>query len=174
MCNKILNKTEMEEKFTYFWSNKSPFSNWHKAEFTEHGIQYSCSEQYMMHHKALLFNDHDIAEQILKTSNPGKQKALGRKVKGFDEKKWEENCKQVVYQGNYLKFTQNEPLLKRLLKTKGTTLVEASPVDNIWGIGLAEDDPRAKSRETWQGKNWLGEVLTELRDHLIKEGYESN
>lgn len=161
----------MTEKFNYFWSNQSPFSNWFKADFELEGIKFCSTEQHMMYHKALLFDDPEIATKILETSNPGKQKAFGRNVKNFRGDIWDEHCKEIVYQGNKGKFTQNENLLKHLLNTKGKTLVEASPVDAIWGIGLAEDDPRAKNRHTWRGKNWLGEVLTKLRDDLINEGY---
>lgn len=166
----MLGGTKMEE-FTFFWSNKSPFSNWYKAGFKLEDIEFNCTEQYMMYQKAQLFSDEDIASKILKTSNPGKQKDLGRQVKNFEAEVWDKHCKQIVYDANYAKFTQNENLLKRLIKTKGTTLVEASPVDNIWGIGLAEDDPKVKDRNTWQGKNLLGEILTDLRENLIKEGY---
>lgn len=156
-----------EEKFTYFWRTASPFSNWHPCSFEIDGITFNSSEQHMMYHKALLFKDMETASKILEEKTPGKQKALGREVKNFDQKVWAEHCKGIVYEGNKAKFTQNENLLKRLLKTQGTTIVEASPVDQIWGIGLAEDDPRAKSRHTWQGKNLLGEILTELREELL-------
>ncbi len=158
-----------KEKFTFFWTNKSPFSNWYKASFEWNGHQYNCTEQHMMHQKAILFEDYDIAEQILQTPNPGKQKALGRQVRNFRSEVWDSSCKQIVYQGNRAKFLQNEHLLKHLLGTKGTTLVEASPVDNIWGIGLAENDPKAQIRAKWRGKNWLGEVLTQLRDDLLND-----
>lgn len=157
------------EHFTFFWSNKSPFSNWHKACFTVKGVTYNCSEQYMMHGKALLFGDTDTALQILQATSPGKQKALGRAVSGFDQQIWEANCEQIVYEANFHKFTQNDHLLKHLLSTAGTTLVEASPVDAIWGIGLAEDDPRAHDRATWRGQNLLGAILTRLREQLLKE-----
>lgn len=133
-----------KEKFIYFWSNKSPFSNWYKAEFEIDGIKFNCTEQHMMYHKAILFNDTEIAERILKTASQSKQKALGRQDKNFIGSTWNENCKQIVYEGNKAKFLQNENLLQDLLKTEGKTLVEASPVDAIWGIGLAEGDPRAK------------------------------
>ncbi len=162
----------MDEKFTFFWSNNSPFSNWYKVSFKDEDNEYNCSEQYMMYKKAKLFGDEEIAENILQTSNPGKQKALGRKVKNFDNQIWESNCKQIVYEANFLKFTQNSNILSRLFKTKGTTLVEASPVDNIWGIGLAENDSRALDRHEWKGKNWLGEILTKLREDLINDGYD--
>ncbi len=162
----------MQEKFTFFWSNSSPFSNWHRIEFEIEGKRFNSSEQYMMYMKAILFEDTEAAEKILQATNPGKQKALGRQVQNFIPEIWEKHCKTIVYDANHAKFTQNENILKSLLKTKGTTLVEASPVDFIWGIGLAEDDPRAKDRKQWRGKNWLGEVLTELRENLITEGYD--
>ncbi len=157
------------EKFTFFWRSESPFSNWYLADFEIDGIKFNCSEQYMMYGKALLFDDQEIAEKILKSSNPGSQKALGRKVKKFNQKIWVENAKNIVYKANEAKFKQNENLLKRLLKTKGTTLVEASPVDPIWGIGLAEDNPKAHDRRKWRGKNWLGQVLTQLREDILAE-----
>jgi ribA/ribD-fused uncharacterized protein len=157
------------EIFTFFWRTESPFSNWHPAKFKVDGIEFNCSEQYMMYQKALLFQDQEIADQILETDKPGKQKELGRKVKGFKPDVWNKQCKSIVYEGNKHKFLQNENLLKHLLSTKGTTLVEASPVDTIWGIGLAKEDPRAFNRSQWRGKNWLGEVLTQLREDLIEK-----
>ena len=159
----------MQEQFSFFWSNANPFSQWHKADFTVDGVLYSSAEQYMMWGKAMLFGDTEIAGQILETSNPSKQKALGRKVRNFVPETWEAQAKTIVYKGNYAKFTQNEPLRKFLLDTAGTTIVEAAPNDRIWGIGLAEDDPRAHDRTTWRGKNWLGEVLTKLREDLLAQ-----
>jgi len=161
----------MKEKFTFFWKSESVFSNWYLANFELEGIQYNCVEQYMMYQKALLFDDTEIAEKILQTKKQGAQKALGRQVSKFNDDVWRANCKQIVYDGNRAKFLQNENLLKRLLKTRKTTLVEASPVDAIWGIGLSEHDPKAHIRAKWRGKNWLGEVLTNLREDLMKEGY---
>jgi ribA/ribD-fused uncharacterized protein len=123
----------------------------------------------MMYHKAKLFGDTVIASEILKTTDPGEQKALGRKVKDFDPIIWEKNAKQIVYDGCKLKFTQNHKLLNVLLQTKGTLLVEASPYDKVWGIGLGEDDPLIHDPKNWKGTNWLGEVLTKLRDDLLNE-----
>ncbi len=157
------------EKFTFFWRSGSPFSNWHPSVFTVAGIRYNCTEQYMMHQKAVLFGDAAMAEKILQTDSPKEQKAFGRKVHDFDKDTWEANCKQIVYDGSRAKFTQNEDLLATLLATEGTTLVEASPRDRIWGIGLSENNPKAQSRDTWRGKNWLGEVLTKLRENLVSE-----
>jgi len=158
-----------EERFTLFARSSSPFSNWYKCRFKVKKNQFSSTEQYMMYEKAMLFDDKEIAQKILKTSDPQKQKALGRAVKKFNVKTWEKRCKQIVYDGCKAKFTQNEEILRELLNTEGTTLVEASPWDTIWGIGLPEDDPKAQNRNTWQGTNWLGEVLTRLREDLLKE-----
>jgi ribA/ribD-fused uncharacterized protein len=161
------------ERFTFFWRATSPFSQWHHSTFTVDGITYNCAEQFMMYQKAILFGDKEIAQKILKESLPMKQKYLGRKVRNFDEQVWEKHCRDIVYKGNYAKFTQNKHLLKKLLETAGTTLVEASPYDTIWGIGLDETHPHAKDRSKWRGENRLGEILTRLREDLIKKGYRA-
>ncbi len=158
------------EKFTFFYRTESPFSQWHPADFEIGGVQYNCAEQYMMYRKAVLFGDTETAGRILAARTPREQKELGRNVRGFDKTLWEAHCKQYVYEANHAKFTQNPHLLEILLATKRTTLVEASPTDRIWGVGLEENDPRIKNRATWRGNNWLGEVLTKLREDLLEKG----
>ena len=155
------------EKFTFFWKSGSPFSQWHHSVFEVDGVTYTSAEQYMMHQKALMFNDTETAILIMNTDSPRDQKALGRQVKPFDAKKWNEHCQDIVMKGNLAKFTQNPSLLAALKATAGTEIVEASPHDTIWGIGLEEHDPRAHNRNTWRGTNWLGEILTQLRNYLI-------
>lgn len=156
------------EHFTFFW--KGPFSQWARSAFTVDGVEYTCAEQYMMHQKALIFGDTEKAQEIMDAGfNPRRHKDLGRQVKPFDPAKWNEVAKDVVYVGTHHKFKQNPELLKLLKDTKHTTLVEASPLDRIWGIGLAENDPRAKQRTTWLGTNWLGEILTEVRNDIFGE-----
>ncbi len=159
------------ERFTLFWDG--PFSQWYPSEFELDDVLYNCAEQFMMAQKARLFKDEETLEMILEAETPRVQKRLGRVVDGFDPFVWEEEqddgmpyCWHVVRRGNLAKFTQNEHLLSALMATQGTTLVEASPDDPIWGIGLSEDDPRAHDRQSWQGRNWLGEVLTDLREYL--------
>jgi ribA/ribD-fused uncharacterized protein len=154
-----------KEKFTFFWAGT--FSQWAESPFKIDGVAFNTAEQYMMYKKALLFNDFKVAEKIMGESNPRKQKALGREVKGFDRSRWERYCKQFVYEGSYAKFTQNPKMLAELLATDGTSLVEASPEDNIWGIGLGKDSPLAQSRDTWKGTNWLGEILDVVRKEVI-------
>lgn len=154
----------MNTQYTFFWNG--PFSQWYPSRFTVDEITFTHAEQYMMYRKAKMFGDTEIMQQILASSNPKEQKALGRKVKNFDANAWEKEAKNIVYTGNYHKFTDNPVLLRMLMSTKGTTLVEASPYDKIWGIGLSEEDAKKTPSSQWPGKNWLGEVLTTLRNDL--------
>jgi len=154
-----------QEKFTFFWNG--PFSQWYDSPFTVDGVSYNCCEQYMMAKKAMLFGDSAALLSIMNSTSPKEQKAIGRKVRGFDESQWNAVVKDIVYRCNMAKFTQDPKLGTSLFQTSGTTLVEASPYDKIWGIGLKESDPRAQDRNRWEGKNWLGEILTQLRDDLL-------
>lgn len=159
-------KERNKEKFTFFWDGT--FSQWAASPFKIDGVAFNTAEQYMMYKKALLFHDYKQTEKIMGTSNPRSQKQLGKEVMGFNKDRWERYCKGYVFDANYAKFTQNPKMLEELLATEGTSLVEASPKDNIWGIGLAEDNPKAQSRDTWEGTNWLGEVLTAVREEIKK------
>lgn len=159
----------MSNKYCFFWSANSPFSNWHNAKFIENGIEYNCTEQYMMYQKAILFNDIEIANKILAEVSPRNQKRLGRMVKNFDQNIWSKNCMQIVYNGNKLKFTQNPHLLKQLLNTKGLKMVEASPYDRIWGIGMSKEEAVLVDESQWRGHNYLGRILTKLRDDLLNQ-----
>jgi len=154
------------EEFEFFYETKNCFSQWYKCEFKIGGTQFSSAEQFMMHRKALLFNDQNSAEMILETNNPREQKEIGRCLNGFDDSIWVKNAVDIVYEGNKQKFCQNQKLLNRLFRTKGKTLVEASPTDSIWGIGLSAESPIILNRSKWKGDNLLGIVLTELREEL--------
>lgn len=155
------------EQFTFFWQNH--FSQWAHSPFQVAGIPFTHAEQFMMHAKAVLFGDSDSASKILLTLDPAEMKRLGRGVSGFDPNRWEMFREGVVLTGSFAKYTQNPALLEALLATRGTTMVEASPYDKVWGIGLAEDDPRALDRSQWQGLNLLGRILTRVREALTFE-----
>lgn len=157
----------MTEQFTFFWSG--PFSQWQASSFVIDGVKFVTTEQFMMYQKALLFDDDEMATIIMATKNPREQKAFGRQVRNFDADVWNKNAKVIVKEGSLAKYSQNPELLVELEKTKGTTLVEASPYDKVWGIGLSEWEDEAKDRATWKGTNWLGEVLTEVRIELCGE-----
>ena len=153
--------------FTFFFTEASPFSQWYRSDFTVSGTTFHCAEQFMMHGKARLFEDAETAAAILAADHPRQHKALGRKVKRFDDAVWRREREDIVLTGNRAKFTQRPDLLALLLATRGTTLVEASPYDRIWGIGLSASDPRAQDAATWRGQNLLGKILTRLRDELL-------
>ena len=153
--------------YTFFFTEASPFSQWHACEFVIGEHTFNCAEQAMMYGKAMLFEDRAVADEILAADHPRAHKALGRKVKPYDEHVWRVNREAIVHQANHAKFTQNPALLEVLLATAGTELVEASPYDKIWGIGLAATDARALDPAQWKGQNLLGKILTQLRDELL-------
>lgn len=156
------------EKFHLFYSG--PFSQWAIRKMIVDGVEYNCCEQYMMAGKAKMFGDDFILKKIMAERNPENQKALGRMVKGFVPATWDANARDIVYVGNYHKFTQNQDCLDILKKTGDKIIVEASPTDRIWGIGLHERDPRAVDPSRWLGTNWLGECIMKVRAKLQEEG----
>lgn len=158
---------KITDEMVLFWN--SVFSQWHRCKFTIDGIEYNCAEQYMMAEKARMFGDDDALEEIMDTDSPREQKRLGRLVSGFNEDEWNKVAMDIVVKGNLAKFGQNEKLKKKLFATGDRMMVEASPDDKVWGIGLAEDDPKALDRHQWEGTNWLGEALNQVRDELSEE-----
>jgi ribA/ribD-fused uncharacterized protein len=154
-------------KYLYFW--QGPFSNWYRSNFELDGIRFNTNEQYMMYKKAMLFNDTVTANAVLKSNNPKECKALGRKVSGFDNVWWQDNCIEIVFRGAHAKFSQNRKLYNMLMNTGEATLVEASPFDKIWGIGLDEENAKKTNPDDWPGTNWLGIILTDLREHFLME-----
>lgn len=151
----------------FFW--RGVFSQWHLCNFVVNEVQYNCAEQFMMASKAKLFNDLESLEKIMNTNDPRQQKKIGRNVKGFNKDVWDANAKSIVFTGNKAKFEQNQELKLELLSTENKVLVEASPYDKIWGVGLEEADDRILDPANWQGTNWLGEVLTNLRNVMKNE-----
>lgn len=157
---------ESGEKFEFelFW--KGPFSQWERKGFTVDGVYYKTAEHWMMAGKAKLFGDDETLQKIIEADHPKTAKDLGRQIKGFDEEIWAQNRYNIVLSGNRYKFTQSEKYKEILLVTGSKILVEASPVDTIWGIGLGKEDPAAQNPLLWKGLNLLGFVLTDLRNEL--------
>lgn len=151
------------DKMVLFWGG--PFSQWYDHEMEIDGITYNTAEQYMMASKARHFKDEETLAKILATGEPSVQKALGRKVKNFNAEEWSAVAKEYVAIANINKFKDPE-LRLFLLGTGNREIVEASPTDRIWGIGLGEKDPRALDKSQWQGTNWLGEVLMDVREMI--------
>lgn len=167
-------------EFVYFWghTNKSNdevgkfcFSQWFESPFTVDHITYKTSEHWMMAQKALFFNDQVTFEKVIMSEKPGEAKKLGRKVLGFDEQVWNHKRFEIVKLGNIHKFNQNPKFAAYLCTTENAILVEASPVDTIWGIGLAQDNEDIDNIYIWRGLNLLGFVLMEVRDFLKDFGH---
>ena len=156
-----------KEDFLFFWNGWG--SQWEPPKFEISGITYCSCEQYMMSEKALFFNDIESFKLIMGTKDPSVQKAIGRQVKNFNPEKWSEVCEEIVFDGNYAKFSQNQHFKDYLLDSGDIEIVEASPYDTIWGIGLRESDPMAWDKSTWMGKNLLGVALMRVRERLRNE-----
>jgi ribA/ribD-fused uncharacterized protein len=173
---KLIDQFSIGNKYEYvfFWKtdkhnmSKGCFSQWQESYFRVNDYEYNCAEQYMMGQKALLFNDEETFERILSAVNPREIKSLGREVKNFDSKTWDEEKYSIVLNGNFYKFTQNTAMMEILVSTGSKILVEASPLDKIWGVGIAEDNENICNPNYWKGKNLLGFALMELREEVNK------
>ncbi|KAF2133378.1 DUF1768-domain-containing protein, partial [Dothidotthia symphoricarpi CBS 119687] len=157
----------------YFWRPQDAngyLGQWYRGAFTHEGDTYATAEMWMMVQKARLFGDEAIAKKMLATTNPREHKALGRSVRGFSEGVWDEHKLRIVTEGNYYKFTKSrdaQRLQGLLLATGERELVEASPLDRVWGVGFGERDAGV-NRERW-GQNLLGRALEEVRERMRRE-----
>ena len=168
-------------QFTFFWKPLTQnynyigagcLSQWQQDyPFEEDGVEYKTAEHYMMAGKAKLFNDKEYLRKILNSNHPSKTKKLGSQVRGFKNNIWEQHRCDIVIKANYLKFTQHPELKEYLLNTGDNVLVEASPYDRIWGIGMESKHPNSNNVKLWKGINLLGFCLMEVRDQL-KNNYE--
>lgn len=147
-----------------FYGKNSPYSNFHYVEFEYKGYKVTSSEQAFMLEKALMF-DESMVKPILATTDPRAIKRLGRKVKNFDEVKWNEVRFGIMVDILFAKFNV-EPLKSELLSTSDEFIVEASPTDKIWGAGLALGDPRLNYPNYYSGQNLLGKALMDARQKL--------
>jgi ribA/ribD-fused uncharacterized protein len=159
----------------FFWGHRPQadgslgrgcLSQWWPAPFTVDGLVFATAEHYMMWRKATLFGDEQVAGQILSAARPDQAKALGRRVRGFDQAVWEAHRFAIVVDGSTAKFGQDPDLREFLLATGDQVLVEASPRDRVWGIGLAAGDERAADPGRWRGLNLLGFALMQARSAL--------
>lgn len=164
-----------EHEYLFFWGHRqkrrgtpdaSCLSQWFEAPFVVDGSRYRTAEHWMMAGKARLFGDDAMRAEILGADDPAKAKALGRRVTGFDGEAWDAHRFDLVVEGNVAKFTQNEALGRFLLDTGTRVLVEASPRDRIWGIGMGRTNPDAMDPEKWRGLNLLGFALMETRSRI--------
>jgi ribA/ribD-fused uncharacterized protein len=158
----------------FFWKprpgayDQDCLGQWQPSPFTVDVDDYTCAEQYMMAEKARLFDDDETAAMIMRSADPKEMRALGRRVRNFDQRTWNRARHSIVLHGNYAKFTQDPRLREYLLGTGSRVLVEASPLDTIWGIGLPATSPKAADPADWRGQNLLGFALMEVRDEIAR------
>ncbi len=166
-------------KYLWFWGHRPQrdggvgpgcLSQWWPSPFTVDGVAYASAEHWMMAGKARLFGDAEAERAALSAAGPAAAKKAGRLVRDFDEEVWERERFALVVAGGVHKFGADPRLREYLLNTGDRVLVEASPLDRIWGIGLAVDDPRAGDPARWRGLNLLGFALMEARDRLRAQG----
>lgn len=159
----------MTDEFVLFWTSKDVYSNFHYTPFYYKGIRYKWAEQAIMYEKAKLFGADKIAESILEAIDAGDCKKLGRSREiPFNENIWDKNKERIFK--DILREKYKLSNLRRLMLQSGKReFVEASPYDNIWGIGMRENDPGVTDRSNWKGQNLLGKILTEIRDEIQEE-----
>ena len=166
-------------KYLHFWGHRaradgqlgaSCLSQWWPSPFTVDGVEYGTAEHWMMARKAQLFGDAEAERRVLAAEHPSLAKKEGRLVRGFDDTVWERERFAIVVEGSVHKFAAGADLRDFLLRTGDRVLVEASPVDRVWGIGLAADDDAALDPERWRGPNLLGFALMEARERLRERG----
>jgi len=164
-----------DPKYVFFWGHrpaaedtitKTCFSQWFEAPFIVDGDRYQTAEHFMMAEKARLFRDEETRQQVLVAATPAEAKKLGRGVRNFQDSLWLAERFGIVVNANMAKFSQNPLMAEFLLGTGDRVLVEASPVDSIWGIGLATDSPDASRPDRWPGLNLLGFALMQVRSAL--------
>jgi ribA/ribD-fused uncharacterized protein len=181
--------------YVYFWTTAHVngwASQWYPAAFKatlsldpkdaskpEEEFEFPTTEHWMMVQKAILFGDADIARRVLAirgttSADMRRVKALGREVRGFHERRWAEHRERIVFEGNLLKFAQNKELWEKLDATGDSVIVEASPRDKIWGIGIGEKRATAGGKEAWRGQNLLGQAITKVRTQLREETTEGS
>jgi ribA/ribD-fused uncharacterized protein len=176
----LIKQVEANEpvEYFFFWghtqkqqgvSDKSCLSQWYPAAFMVDGITYATAEHWMMAKKALLFGDEEAFQEVLTTPKPAVAKAIGRKVRNFDAGIWQEKGYAFVAEGSFHKFSQHAELQQFLLRTGKKIIVEASPFDKIWGIGMAESANGSGNPLQWRGTNLLGFALMEARDRLLNK-----
>lgn len=156
---------KITDKYVFFW--QGPFSNWYSASFKMDGVSFLTTEQAFMWQKAMFFDDHEIAAKILSSDSPKAAKDLGRQVKNYNDAKWNEVRSQMMLHACNAKFAQNEEPRKLLLETGERILVEASPYDKIWGIGMGENEDGVENEANWKGLNLLGKVLMQVREKIL-------
>jgi ribA/ribD-fused uncharacterized protein len=152
----------------FFWGGI--FSQWYSCSFIDpKDVEYTSTEQYMMAKKCLAHGDYKGVTDVMECDDPREQKAIGRRISNYSDEIWNPKRYQVVVDGNFYKFTQDPRLKELLISTGNKIIVEASPYDKVWGIGLGTNDNRVLNESLWDGQNLLGKAIMDVRE-LLKKG----
>ena len=171
---------ERKREILLFWGHTPKDSNgigreclsqWYPRPFNVDGTVYPTAEHWMMVQKAKLFKDEEAISEILSTTSPKSAKASGRGIKNFNPVVWDQHKFSIVVSGNLHKFQQHPDLSAFLIGTEQSILIEASPSDRIWGIGLSANDPSSTDPSQWKGENLLGFALMQVREALSLSDY---
>lgn len=163
----------LEQRKVYpFFTKKYIFSNHRQCVFTLDNIEWCCSEQYYMYWKAKSFPGNENAEwQIVNSRDPKEMKQIGSRLKNFDPELWDEKCREIMMRGCRAKFEENQEFRAELFRTAGMVLAETNPTDFRWGVAVRTDDPNCRDYIKWRGSNWLGFILTQIREDFMADPY---
>lgn len=166
--NQFTGKNITTDTHVYFYTNW--LSNFKACKIIDPrtGLTFDTTEQIYMWYKADFFNDRETRAKLEVPLKPQDAKNLGREVANYDDAVWTFVRFGFMTYVNYLKYTQNEDLQKKLLETQNRILVEASPTDKVWGVGFYADNPLILDEKNWTGQNLLGKSIMAVRDKLNK------
>jgi ribA/ribD-fused uncharacterized protein len=145
------------------------FSTMSNHEIEIEGTKYPSVEHYYQAMKAIAFKDDETLKKIMKTKTSKAVKALGNKVKDFNEEKWNEQRFDAMYKAVRAKFVQHPELREKLVETGDKKIGYADARDMYWSIGTSMGLEKAKSPSKWRGQNVLGKILMELREEFIED-----
>lgn len=155
----------MNDNYEFFWGGI--YSNWAPSDIVVGDKTFNCVEQYMMYKKAEVAGDTESMQAVMNTQMPNEQKAIGRRIKNYDDAKWAAVRYEIVKEAIRAKFTQHADLKEKLLASGNKHIVEASPYDVVWGIGMGEDHPDRFDESKWRGDNLLGKCIMDVRAELV-------
>ena len=151
---------------TIFFSRESPFSNFYRSIFEIEEQRYTSVEQYLSYNKAIIFDEPDLATELLHIDEPKILKQKVKRLRKYDEDIWIDRAPALLKSALAAKFEQDDDLKQALVETGSTVLGEASPSDFFFGIGMSLNRHRAVDRSSWTGENLQGRTLMWVRDEI--------
>ena len=159
---------KQSDELILFYTKSHPFSNFHPAKFEVDGQEFNCVEQYLSYHKAMLFDEGELAQAVMTIDEPSIQKRKVRSaiIKKFNYEQWKQEAGKILKVALAAKFEQNQHLKEELINSGETILGEASATDKLFGIGLSLNNPKAVQQSEWPGENLQGVTLMAVRAEM--------